>query len=67
MTHHRHGRYCHNEWHAYVLDRRLRHVRRRGGDELVALQEYQRDLEERLADVTERIRRVEDRRSPSDK
>jgi hypothetical protein len=46
-----------------MIDRRMRRVRRHGGDELVALEEYQRDLEERLADVTERIKRVQEQRS----
>ncbi|GIU90531.1 MAG: hypothetical protein KatS3mg010_1630 [Acidimicrobiia bacterium] len=31
------------------------------GDELAALEAYQRDVEEHLADVEERIRRVRDR------
>lgn len=58
-------RHHHNRWHAAHLDYHLRRIRRRGGDELVALEEYQRDVEQQLADITERIRRVREQRAGS--
>jgi hypothetical protein len=53
---HRHG--AHRKPGARRLDWELRRARRRGEDELATLERHQRDVEEHLADVTERIRRV---------
>lgn len=54
---HRHGRV-----NAWML---RRYLRRYGGDELRALEEYRRDIEQHLEDVSEQIRRLQEQRESS--
>jgi hypothetical protein len=55
----RHGE-CHSEWHGHGRGRSGRWGRRFGSrEELIsALERYQRNLEQRVADVAERVRHL---------
>jgi len=57
FTRRRHSHYD-GRIHSWML---RRYLRRFHGDELRALEEYRRDIEEHLADVSDRIRELEQR------
>ncbi len=55
-------RWLHDRWHEGPPDGPPAGRGRRAWDDIEALEEYQRDLEQRAADVAERIRRLREER-----